>query len=427
MHPSQQSQPLDVLFVSEQPLWPLDQGFKVHGWHMARAMSQLGLHVGVASVAPLPDDAPDELHAMHVPLPAVDEAKVVRTTQRGLAAKLRRRLVSYLGPDDDVAASVRACVAAHEPTAVIGVGIHAPLLMRDIEPGRAKRIWYAADELLRFHLSCLTREPMTCWPARLRQAAIHAAMERLFAKTLDGAIAVSPGDEAMLRRVVGIRRTVTIRNGVDLERFAPRQGVAARPRTLAMWGRLDFEPNVDALRWFTQAVWPTLRQQCPSATLRIAGGPITPELSRELSQPGVECVGYVDDLPTFIAEAAAVVLPMRCGGGIKNKLLEAAAMGKPILASPRAIEGLAFNAGSLPVVCCHDADAWVREIRRVWSHEVLAADLGRRARLWAERFHDWQAAAKRLATWLDLEPTVATLDADGDGEASGNSTQREAA
>jgi glycosyltransferase involved in cell wall biosynthesis len=97
---------------------------------------------------------------------------------------------------------------------------------------------------------------------------------------------------------------------------------------------------------------------------------------------------------------------MRCGGGIKNKLLEAAAMACPIVASPAAIAGLDFGSEPAPLLLCRSPKQWQEAVLRLWDDAVLAADFGQRARQWVEQQHTWSAAARSLADWLDVHPSA---------------------
>ena len=91
---------------------------------------------------------------------------------------------------------------------------------------------------------------------------------------------------------------------------------------------------------------------------------------------------------------------MRCGGGIKNKLLEAAAMGLATVASPRAVRGLAIGRGDRPVMIAQTPPQWVVSIRRLWGDAPYARRLRHAARKWVETEHRWTSAAARLLAWL---------------------------
>src|SRR5690606_22245658 len=102
-----------------------------------------------------------------------------------------------------------------------------------------------------------------------------------------------------------------------------------------------------------------------------------------------------------IAHGAAVtILPMRCGGGIKNKLLEAAAMALPIVASPRAVRGLTFEPDARPASVCGNAPQWIDMVDRLWRDHAQAERMRLAARRWVERHHTWHRAAMQLVDFL---------------------------
>ncbi len=396
---------LDVLLVSERPLWPLEKGYCVHGYHVARELAAIGLRTAVCSIEPPPSDVPTELRRLSVPWPAAgpDDVAAFERGWSGRTAPLRRRLAAYLTRSTETLAGLVRLVRIHRPAAVIGLGLHAPILLAGLN-GRndVRTAWYGADELLRFHLSCMRRETPRQIARRLPLLAEHLALERLFLPRCGGAIGVNPTDTRMFQWITGARDAVTARNGVDLERFSPRPE-PPRSDSLVFWGSMDFEPNIDAMRWFVRRIWPQVRRRRPGATLSIVGRDPVKEIIALHGRDGVEVLGRVEDVRPHARRAAAVVLPMRCGGGIKNKLLEAAAMGRPILASPLAVQGLELPPDRPAMALCRNDNQWIDAIQRVWSDAGYAADLGAAARRWAEREHSWRSTARTIAAWLGLD------------------------
>lgn len=404
--------PLDVLLVSEAALWPQDQGCKIHGAQMALAAARMGMRVGVACMVPTPIDAAPELRRLVIPWPAesADTTKQFVRNWRGPGAVLRRKIAGHQGLMTPRLAGVIDLVRRHRPAVVIGVGLHSVMMLRGLptpntSTASPQRVWYAADELVFFNLSCLRREPLRLLRSRLHTLALHASLERFFARGLEGAIGVSPLDALLLKTIAGVKRAATIRNGVDLNYFQPAavppRHRAAQPRSLAFWGRMDFEPNADAVNWFVREVWPALRRRFPDSTLRIAGKNPSPAVSALAGEPGVRVLGEVPDIRALALDSAVTILPMRCGGGIKNKLLEAAAMGLPIVASPVAVRGLDLGGGFAPAIVCAKPQAWVEAICGLWSDAERATWLGESARKWVETHHHWNNAARQLLTWVD--------------------------
>lgn len=398
---------LDVLFLSESPLWPLDQGFRIRGYNMALTLSAMGIRVGVASHEPLPPDAPADLVNMAMPWPTVTakDYQSFLTGWSGPLAPLRRRLARYQGRDMERFAGIVPLTERHHPAVVIGLGQHAPLMLRGLH-GRCgiKRIWYAADELVQYQLSCLRRDKLAKIPHRLQLLALYATLETLFVRGLDGAIGVSPRDTAMLGSIAGARHATTIRNGVDTAYFSPDANTRVKPRSLVFWGRMDFEPNIDAVCWFAKVVWPAVKVLYPSATWQIIGKNPHPRVIGLAQVPGVAVLGEVPDIRPHARSASITILPMRCGAGIKNKLLEAAAMGRPVVASGQAIAGLEFDGPDRPLAVCHGGDEWLEMICRLWSDTATLNKLGANAHQWVLRHHSWPSSARQLVAWLESLP-----------------------
>ena len=418
------STPCDILFISELGLWPLDQGFRVHGTQMARALGSMGVGVAMTSLGPTCSDAPSWLKDMLLPWPSATEADKLRFADGwgGRARSWRKRIANHQAIDTGELAGIISLVWRYKPKAVIALGQHGPLMLQGLAAAlpQTKTIWYAADEPVSFELSCLAHQPRGKWKDHLRLMAVFALMQRLFARNLDAAIGVSSRDSKLLHHIGGIRLVRTIPNGVDLQRFTPPgpgDSNQPKPRSIIFWGRMDFEPNIDGVRWFAEHVWLDLHRRSPDATWNIVGKNPTAEVTALESLPGVQVVGEVADIITHARQGGAAILPMRCGAGIKNKLLEAAAMGMPIVASPRAIQGLTISDNPAPaLLTSRKPGQWVESIWRLWNDPALAACLGREARAWVEQHHTWAGAgAKLLALVNDVLPATTQIPTPSSG------------
>src|SRR5262249_12936977 len=150
------------------------------------------------------------------------------------------------------------------------------------------------------------------------------------------------------------------------------------PRSAVFWGRLDFEPNIDAMSWFFAHVWDEVRRAVPDAHFTIIGYQPTPVVAHLARRPGVTLLPHVDDVRAMGCQHAVGTVPMVPGGGIKNKLLEGAAMDRPIICTPRAAMDLRSD-GQLPFVQVSKPAEWVKGLTALWSNDAQRADLGRRA------------------------------------------------
>ncbi|QQE11568.1 glycosyltransferase [Planctomycetota bacterium] len=394
---------LDVLMLSEKSMWPHDQGFRVHGCQIIKAMRELCINAKIASIENT-DNAPTWLSEMLVPWEQSQESDYRSFIEgwSGRWLKLREKVANHQGIDVEQYAGAIRLIKRHKPKAVIALGLHGSIMLKGLQQAfpRVKMIWYAADEPVTFHLSCIKHEPISQWKNRFRNIALFGLIERLFSKGLDGAIGVSPHDSKRLRLIGGIKSCATIRNGVDLNKFTV-EPYSAKSRSIVFWGRMDFEPNIDAVKWFAKEVWPNLIRRSPNATFKIVGKNPTNQVLQLNNIKGIEVTGEVDDVRPYARDAAVTILPMRCGAGIKNKLLEAAAMGLSIIATDHAIQGLEISRFEKPFIIANKANDWVEQIWGLWNNPIRQKTMRDQARQWVERRHHWKTAATQLVEYIN--------------------------
>jgi len=187
-----------------------------------------------------------------------------------------------------------------------------------------------------------------------------------------------------------------IPNGVDLDCFRPvESAVASRSQQCVFVGALDYRANIDGITWFCKNVWPEVRRRRPGATLRVVGSRPGAAVRRLARLPGVELVGEVRDVRPYLADAALVVVPLRVARGIQNKVLEALAMGKAVVASPQARDGLDMQ----PDIHLSQATTpaeWADAVARLLDNEGLRRRLGLAGRKLVEAGYAWEA---RLPAW----------------------------
>ncbi|MCL5263751.1 MAG: glycosyltransferase family 4 protein [Chloroflexi bacterium] len=221
---------------------------------------------------------------------------------------------------------------------------------------------------------------------------------------------VSPVDAATLQKNVSGLNVAVVPNGVDSGYFRPGECVLEREASLIFVGRLDYPPNVDAVRHFVNHIFPHVRRQVPSAHFVIVGRNGSQESLGLRGAANVEVVGAVPDIRPFVWENTAFVCPLRFGSGVKNKVLEAMAMAKPVVGTPIACEGLDLVPGEHIMVASSTADT-VGSIIDLFSDSQKRVQLGLRAREVVETKYSWAAAADRLdalieevvARWTKLE------------------------
>jgi glycosyltransferase involved in cell wall biosynthesis len=136
-----------------------------------------------------------------------------------------------------------------------------------------------------------------------------------------------------------------------------------------------------------------VRQAVPDARFTIFGFRPTESVRALTALPGIELKADVPDLRAEVQQRAVVVLPFVSGGGIKNKLLEAAAMAMPVVCTPRALSGL-NNPSAEALVSAAAPEEWVRALKRFWSNDGDRVKAGAAGRAWVVRAHTWRAGAE---------------------------------
>jgi glycosyltransferase involved in cell wall biosynthesis len=173
-------------------------------------------------------------------------------------------------------------------------------------------------------------------------------------------------------------------------------------------GTMDFRPNVDAVLWFARKVLSRVRAQVPEAHFLVVGQRPHRRLDELRGAPAVALTGWVEDARPYIAQAAVYVAPLRIGGGTRLKLLEAMAMGKPVVATRLGAEGYPVADGRELLLADTPADfaAAVVALLRAPERRV---ELGRVARAFVEQQYDWRAIVPRVeAVYRTKQPPVCT-------------------
>lgn len=209
---------------------------------------------------------------------------------------------------------------------------------------------------------------------------------------------VSEAEADLYRQACGEGPVHAVSNGVDLDYFRPRT-VERAHKSAVFVGALDYRPNVDGVCWFCEQVWPEIHRRRPDVKLYLVGR--QPVLAvRKLGEiAGVEVVGQVPDVRPYLAEATLAVVPLRIARGIQNKVLEAMAMGRPVVASPEPLQGLDAVAGR-DVLSASAPRDWVEQTLRLLDDEELCQRMGTCGRAYVEEYHRWDRQLEPLARLL---------------------------
>lgn len=418
----------ELLYLVHRLPYPPNKGDKIRSWHMLQYLSRhFRVHLGCFI-----DDEDDWQHAKAVA--ALCASTRFIGLRRGAArwraarALLARQSMSVqyyrdgrlLQWVDGVLSGgkVRHALAYSGPMAQYldgsaGRHLHRVIDFVDVDSDK----WRQYGDSKPWPLSQLYRH----------EAQLLLQYERHIAQQFTAASFVSPAEAALFRQCAPMarRKTGHFCNGVDAAYFAPLPppgAAAAAPgpyapgaQVLVFTGAMDYWPNIDAVQWFVRRVWPALRREFPQLQFHIVGSRPAPAVTALARVAGVTVTGRVPDIRPYLAGAALAVAPLRIARGVQNKVLEAMAMGKIVLASPQALEGIAAQPG-LELLLARNDTEFIHHAARVLRRHgdgdaATGAAIGAAARQLVLQDHDWEKNLHGLGTMLGLPP-------DGSGAAA---------
>lgn len=243
------------------------------------------------------------------------------------------------------------------------------------------------------------------WKSRLLAALDLARTRRYEAHLLarsDRVVVTSRRDkealEALARRYLPPSArpapVTVVTNGVDLDYFRPQDG-PRDGRMVVFTGKMSYHANVAGALYFAREVLPLIWAQDPEVQFWVVGKD-PPEAVRRLARdPRIVVTGTVDDMRPYLARAAVAVCPIPYAVGIQNKVLEAMAMGAPVVCTRAAAEGLEARPGEDLLVADRAAE-FAHHVLRVLEDPALAERLAAAGRQYVETRHDWEAIAGQL-------------------------------
>jgi sugar transferase (PEP-CTERM/EpsH1 system associated) len=391
---------MESLFLAHRIPFPPDRGDKIRSWHLLEHLSRLG-RVHLACFA---DDAADAAHlpALRAALGGrLGEAHVeIRTRSRAVAGALalvERRPVSLTLFDSQ---AMRGFVDQMLTGGSIDTIFAFSGQMAQFMPQSARQRFvmdFGDMDSAKFAQYGAEGAGPMAWVNR-REGRMLFDFERATAARADLSLFVSEAEAALFRSRTGLGSIAALSNGIDTDFFDPSAAFApvdpaARGEgpLLLFTGQMDYAPNVEAVSWFVREVLPLL----PNARFVIAGRAPTSQV-QALASERVIVTGGVADMRSWLAAADVVVAPLKLARGIQNKVLEAMAMARPVVASPAAFEGIEAEPGTHLLVA-DEAAATAEAISGLLADPARGTAMGEAARAHLERHYRWEARLAPLA------------------------------
>lgn len=229
--------------------------------------------------------------------------------------------------------------------------------------------------------------------------------ERATVGRFDHVIAVSDADRDAMAHMIPRSRMTVVPTGVDTEAFRPTvRNVSPDPVVLFL-GSMDWEPNIDGVQYFVESMWPAIRAAVPGARFQVVGRNPAPSI-RRLAAADVEIVGTVPSVVEYLHRAAAVVVPLRVGGGTRLKIYEAMGAGKAVISTTIGAEGLDYHDGR-DIVIADTPEAFARSVIDVLQDATRRRGLEDAALALASQY-DWSSIARTFETAIEQAVAAAT-------------------
>lgn len=379
----------DILFLTHRIPYPPDRGDKIRGFNIVRFLSTRQ-RVHVIAFA---DDSRD-LKRRNGLAPYTGNRSIIwRSKPRWLAAlqalAFRRPISLTAFENASVQEAVTNLLARHSIDTIFVFSSQMAQYLPS-KPRQKVIMDFVDMDSAKFAAYAKTSSGFTKWMMQ-REAQLLLAHEKSVAAKVDASLFVSAQEAALFCERTGAKRVHVVENGIDTVFFDPSAAFKRIETTGALivfTGQMDYRPNIEAVTWFVDTILPHIRVAHPSARFAIVGRNPTDAVKALARQPGVIVTGEVADVRGWLAAAAVVVAPLKLARGVQNKVLEAMAMARPVVASTAAAEGIdhadtIMTGGTVGEIA--------EEVNRLLADPVKAAALGAAGREQVIARYGWDA------------------------------------
>ena len=407
----------EILFLAHRVPFPPDRGDKIRSHHLLRGLAAIApVHVG--TFADTPGDREQEAVLADV---AASHCLVTRSKPMalaGLEALATGKPVSLTAFADRKLREWIAQTLAKRPIETIFVfsgqmGQYVPedfagrVIIDLCDVDSAKFGTYA--ETAAWPRSALLR----------REDRLLRREEARLAKRADTTLLITEQEKVLFESRLcqaSDARLVALGNGIDASFFDPayageEPSIAARQGPhLVFTGQMDYPPNIAAAKRGIDNILPLVRQRYPKAEFHVVGRTPVHELTAHDGRDGVAVWGEVFDVRPFLLAADVVIAPLDLARGVQNKVLEAMAMCRSVVASEGAATGIPATDGTQLVIARSDAQM-AKEIVALIEDGAKARRMGRMARDFVLREHSWASVYEALRRIVDADPDRSGRDA----------------
>jgi len=386
-----------VLFVTHRVPWPPDRGDRIRTWNILHHLSRRA-NVDVACLAdePVTKSTRRRLQSVSGRLAIIPHSGRRRYIQGLLSGAAGRSATEGLFRNHALLDVLRQWSRKTRWQGVLASssGV-AQYIQPDVIPD-AKRRW--VDLIDVDSQKWLDYQRRSRWPVfalygwegrRLRQ------LECQLAEASDRLLVVSEAERDLFRSFCSAGDIQAVSNGVDTDYFHPDEARRPEPHSCVFVGVMNYLPNVDAVTWFAEAVWPEVRALYPDAVFRIVGKSPSADVEALAGRDGIEVTGPVDDVRPYLHRSSCAVIPLRIARGVQNKVLEAMACGRPIVCSSEPLKGIPAEPG-VHLLQADSKQDWVDRLKHLFSDPSFGDELGLAASTMVRQHYRWETCLNAL-------------------------------
>ncbi len=399
----------EILFLAHRIPWPADRGDKIRSHHILKRLCEMAsVHVGTFA-----DDARDMGFVKEMDDILASSHVDIRNKpqwQAGVEALLTRQPVSVCSFGsgamqdwvNELLASDRIshifCFSG-QMAQYVPASFDGRFIMDFVDVDSAKFESYAGEG-----------NPLMRW-VNAREGRLLRTFEQAVARRADASLLVSDAEADLFRERSGAANVAALGNGIDSVFYDPAANFKKLhpvfPDPLIVFtGQMDYRPNIEAVTDFAHNAMPAIRAAHPETSFAIVGRNPTSAVFELSALPGVQVTGAVDDVRTWLAGADVVVAPLCIARGIQNKVLEAMAMAKPVVASNAAAEGIAATNG-IHYFVEPDVSAEASRVIDLLGNASKSWKVGESARAHVIQNYGWAGQLAALDELMQYHPPLA--------------------
>ncbi|MEZ4672485.1 MAG: glycosyltransferase family 4 protein [Anaerolineae bacterium] len=390
-----------LLFISWWWPYPANNGSKIRAYNLLRHLSEQ-YRVTLLSFAEADEGTPEQIAHMQTLCEQVERIQkpeyrpATMKATAGYLSRWPRSLVDTYSPE--MARQVVAALNGSTVDVIMGLQIQTmrylelapqiPAILEEVETTTFRNAAEQSSGKAQRFRSNLTLSKLNNALAGLHKRGVALTV-------------VSQAEKDYLRFLSPSGERITVvPNGVDTEANRPDPAIQPLPHTLIYTGAVTYDANYEAVEWFVKQVWPLVRARYPQARFTVTGGTGKVDVSKLAAQPGVTFSGYLPSVADSVRQSWAVLATLRTGGGTRLKILEAMALGIPVIATSKGAEGLTVKDGD-NILIANTPQQVAAAVSRLFEDNALRAKLVSGGRALVEEQYDWGKLTGKLVELIE--------------------------